>query len=117
MSKNYGFLQDSTVGPYLFLFYINDITKITNTKNNNKKSKFVLLSDDTIPIITSSNSTDVIKYINGEFTHINNNSKANSSLNLERTNIIHFLTNKNFYIAINVGSDYNILSNITNINF
>ena len=115
MSKNYSLPQDSTVGPYLFLLYINGITKVTNTKNNNKRSKFVLFSDDTIPIIISPNSTDVIKYINVQFTHINNNSKANSSLKLERSNL-QFLTNKNLYIAISVSSDYNILSNITNIN-
>jgi len=47
------------------------VTKITNTEDNNKKFKLVLLSNDKILIITSPNSTDFIKGINGEFTHIN----------------------------------------------
>ena len=43
--------------------------------------------------------------------------KANSSLNLETTSLIQFLTTNSSPIAISVGSDYNIPSNITNIKF
>jgi len=56
----------------------------------------VLYADDTILITTSPNSTDFIKGINGEFTHIyiyiNNKSKANSSLE-SRENYSHTVFN------------------------
>jgi hypothetical protein len=37
----------------VFLLYINDITKITNTKDNNNQTKLVLFADDTRLIIIS----------------------------------------------------------------
>ena len=55
MNKDHGVQQGSIL--------VNDITKITNTENNNKKSKFLLFADDKIPITTNPNSTDFIKGI------------------------------------------------------
>jgi hypothetical protein len=49
------------------LLYVNDITKITNTKDDNNKSKLVLFCG-----WYSLNPTNFIKDINGAFTNINN---------------------------------------------
>jgi len=59
--------QGSILGP-LFLLYNNDITKITNTKDNHNKSKLDLFVDDKSLITTSSNPI-FIKDINGAFTN------------------------------------------------
>ena len=47
------------------LYYI---MKITNTKNNNNKSKLVLFADDPSLFITSPNPTNIMQDINGAFT-------------------------------------------------
>ena len=109
--------QGSVLGPFFSLLYINDITKITITKDNNK-SKLVLFADNTRIIITIPNPTNFIKDINGAVTDINNWIKANFlSLNFEKTSLIQFLTNNSSHIPIHVGCDNNIKSTITNINF
>ena len=69
--------QGSVLGPLLFLLYINDITKITSTKDNNNKCKWTVFADDTSLIITRSNPTNFIKDMNGTFTDMNNWFKAN----------------------------------------
>jgi len=81
--------QGSILGPLLFLLYINNITKITNAKDNNNKSKLVLFVDDTSLKITNPNPTNFIKDINGVFTNINKWFKASLlSLNFEKTSFI-----------------------------
>jgi len=108
--------QGSILGPLLFLLYINDIMKITNTKDNNNKSKLVLFADDKSLIITSPSPTNFIQNINGAFTDINNWFKANLlSLNFEKTRLIRFLNKKSSHIPISNGCDNNIKSNINNI--
>ena len=68
----HGMLQVSILGPLFFLQYINDITEITRTKDDIKKSKLVLFPDDTSLIITSTNPFNFMKDINGAFTDISN---------------------------------------------
>ena len=114
----HGVLQGSVPETLLFLHYINDIIKITNTKDNNNKSKFVLFVADIGLIITSPNPTNFIKDINGGFININNWFKANLlPLNFEKTSLIQFLTKNSSHVPISVGCDNNIKFNITNIKF
>jgi hypothetical protein len=88
----------------MFLLYINDIIKITSTKDNNSKSKLVLFADDTSVIITSPNLTNFIQNINGAFTNINNWFKANFlSLNFEKTGLKQFLNKKSSHIPVSNG--------------
>jgi len=66
----HGVPQGSILGPFIFLLYINNITKITITKYNNNKFKLVLFADDTNLIIMSLNPANFIKDISGAVTDI-----------------------------------------------
>ena len=66
----YSVPQGSILGLFLFLLYINNITKITITKDNNNKFKLVLFADDTNLIITSLNPANFIKDISMAVTDI-----------------------------------------------
>ena len=113
----HGVLQGSIFGP-LFFLYINDIMKITITKDNNNKSTLALFVDDTSLIIISPNPTNFIKDINGALTNINNWIIGNLlSLNFDKTSLIQFLTKNNSHIPISAGCGNNIKSNITHTKF
>jgi hypothetical protein len=114
--ETHGLLQGSVLESLLFLHYINDTTKITNTKVNNKKSKLVLFVDYISLIITNQKPTNFIKDINGAFININTWFKANLlSLNFEKTSLTQFSTKNSSHVPISVGCDNNIKFNITNI--
>jgi hypothetical protein len=99
------------------LLYINDITKITNIKYNNK-SKLAVFVDDKSLIITSPNPTNFTKDIYGVLTNISNWFKAKLlSVNFEKTSLIPFLTSNSLHIPISVGCDNNIKYDISNRKF
>ena len=73
--------QGSILGPLLFLFYVNDLTKIVG--NN---SKPVFFASDTSLIVTHSNHIHFNKEITSVFTQLNEWFAANLlSLNLKKT--------------------------------
>jgi hypothetical protein len=94
----HGVPQGSVLGSFLCHVCINDIMKVTNTKeeyddDNNNKSAVILFVDGTSLIITSSNPTNFIHDISGTFTSINNWFKTNLlSLKFEKTSFMQFLT-------------------------
>jgi len=61
------FLQESILGPLLFLHYVNNLLKTINVK-----SKIVLFADDTNIIFTKISKIEYFKYdITIEFEHLN----------------------------------------------
>jgi hypothetical protein len=74
-----------------------------------------LFADYTSLLITSPNPTNFTKSVSGAVTHINDWIKANLSLNLEKTDLIQFLTKDISHIPMHVGCDINIKSTITKI--
>jgi len=82
------FLKGSILGPLIFIIYINNLPTTINTL-----SEPILLADDTCVIISSKNvdfstmSNTVLSYISKWFT------SNKLVLNLDKTNIIKFITN------------------------
>jgi len=59
-----GVPQGSILGPLLYLLYINDLPKITNSENLKINLKTILFVDDTSVIIRKTNVTDLEQNIN-----------------------------------------------------
>ena len=85
-----GVPQGSVLGPVLFLFYINDLSCVSNELST------VLFADDTTLYASGKNFSDLSQIINSEFVKIKNWTYANRlSLNLEKTIVMSFSMNKN----------------------
>lgn len=96
-SLNIGVPQGSTLGPLLFLLYINDIPNSTDIL------KFTLFADDTC--ITHSHSDIVIlsRTLNSELESVSTWLLANKlSLNLQKTQYMVFAGNKPYLADFNV---------------
>jgi hypothetical protein len=86
-----GVPQGSILGPLLFLLYINDLPKATDSD-----SKVVLFADDISIIITSPNQEGLQTPLNKTLSDINSWFKANFLLlNLNKTQYLQFQTKKN----------------------
>jgi hypothetical protein len=98
----HGVPQGSVLGPLLFVIYINDLPKAVNAI-----STPVLFADDTSEIITSMNSKDFYDNIMSALEKLNNWFTTNLlSLNLDKTNFMHFKTksSRNIDFLINYGN-------------
>jgi hypothetical protein len=103
----HGVPQGSVLGPLLFLIYVNDPPNVVNAI-----STPVLFADDTSVIITSTNSKEFYDNIMSALRKLNNWVATNLiSLNLDKTNFMHFKTKNlgNIDFLINYGNA-NIIS-------
>jgi len=108
-----GVPQGLILGPLFFLLYIKDLPYIINNI-----SKSTLFADDTSTKFSTSDSTDHGPEFIMTFDKINLQFAINSlSLNLNKTNFVHFTAKSNTKLDINIYFEYIQFHNIYNIKF
>ena len=85
-----GVPQGSILGPLLFLLYVNDIS------NSTTSLQYILFADDTNVFSSNSDFQSLQRILNTELPKLSTWFKSNKlSLNLKKTNFIHFQSRKN----------------------
>jgi hypothetical protein len=99
---------------WLFLLYINDLPKITNSENLKINLKTNLFVDDTSVIISNHNVTDLEQNINWVFKKINECFNTNLfSPNFSRTYFMQLQSKNIPTTAININYNNKTISNNT----
>ena len=84
-----GVPQGSTLGPLLFLLYINDLS------NSSKKLIFKIFADDTNIFYSSNNPEELERVVNEELSNVLKYCAANKlSINFKKTNYMLITTSR-----------------------
>ena len=106
-----GVPQGSTLGPLLFLLYLNDLPFVS------KVLTFVLFADDTNIFLKGNNISELMKTFNIELINISDWFAANKlSLNVQKTNCIHF-SNGNYKTDIKLKLNGKEIKQVQEIKF
>lgn len=103
---NVGVVQGSTLGPLLFILYLNDIFK------NFNKCNFHLFADDTIVYISGYDIVEIINTLNLELKNLDNWLKFNKlKLNTSKSNFMVLCSDNNYIkftssnVHVSIGGD------------
>ena len=110
-SSSHGVPQGSTLGPLLFLIYINDLPKVSNLKVR-------LFADDAILTSSDKDEKNLQHIMNDQLTKIDDWMKINQlTINYKKTNFMIFTRKKKICSPLSVSVDQNMINHKTNVKY
>ena len=107
----HGVPQGSTLGPLLFLIYINDLPKVSNLKVR-------LFADDAILTLGDKDEKNLQHIMNDQLTKIDDWTKINQlTINYKKTNFMIFTRKKKISSPLSIRIGQNIINHKTNVKY
>ena len=110
-SSSHGVPQGSTLGPLLFLIYINDLFKVSNLTVR-------LFADDAILTLSDEDEKNLQHIMNDQLTKIDDWLKSNQlTINYNKTNFMIFTRKKKISSPLSIRIGQNVINHKTNMKY